>query len=295
MRLTQLHYFIKVVDCGGVNAAARELLVSQPTVSTAIRELEAELEVPLFRRIRQQMVLTEEGSYFYSKVSPLLLDLAQAAEETRKLGQSKNLVRVGVPPMIGIFTIPPILSEFCRQYPEIEVKFLESSTDNQQQLLQNDLVDMVLMIGESQYNVGFEQYAVLHTRYAFYVGPEHPLAAVSYGGGYVTLSELAKEPLVLFEKALYMNRLLQRAFQAQGLTPNVVLTTNQINTIKEFVGRSLATAFLIREAVEPQDTLLEVPNNVSPDITIVAAWKKGQQLSGSTLKLLKFLQKLGRE
>ena len=51
MRLTQLHYFIKVVDCGGVNAAARELLVSQPTVSTAIRELEAELEVPLFRRI----------------------------------------------------------------------------------------------------------------------------------------------------------------------------------------------------------------------------------------------------
>ena len=291
MRLTQLRYFVKVVDCGGVNAAARELLISQPTISTAIRELEAELGVDLFRRVKQQMILTEEGSHFYSRIKPLLEELTLAADETRGLGRSKNLVRLGIPPMIGVFTTPPILTEFHRLHPEIQVQILESSTDDQKQLLLNDSVDAVLMIGESQYNVGLEQYALLHTRYAFYVGPDHPLA----GRKQVDLRDLADEPLVLFEKGLYMNRLIQRAFQAEGKRPNVVLTTNQIGTIKEFVGRSVASTFLIREVVESRDSLVEVPTDLAPNITIVAAWKKGQNLTPAVLKLLKFLQKLNRK
>ena len=64
MRLNQLEYFVKTVECGGANAAARELSVSQPAISAAIRELEEELGVPLFRRVRQQLILTEEGAAF---------------------------------------------------------------------------------------------------------------------------------------------------------------------------------------------------------------------------------------
>ena len=290
MRLQQLVYFVKVVETGGANSAARELFVSQPAVSAGIRELEEELGIPLFRRVRQQMILTDAGLAFYQRIAPLLRELDLAVRETKASGENQDSIRLCLPPMIGMFLVPRILGEFSLRYPRYRVLVREAATDNIQKQLLDGQADLGLIIGESQYNVGLEQMVFMHTRYALCVGQQHPLASRKF----VTIQDLGRETLVLFDQGLYINSLLQRSFRQEGVQPKILLKTNQIKTIKDLVRRSAAVTFLIREAVDERDCLVEIPSDISAAITIAAVWKKGQRLSPADLDLLKFLQKTGR-
>ena len=290
MRLNQLEYFVKTVECGGANAAARELSVSQPAISAAIRELEEELGVPLFRRVRQQLILTEEGAAFYRRVGPLLIQLQVAVHEVQAMAGGPQALRLCLPPMIGMFMAPLILGEFVPAHPDLHLTISEAGTDSIQKMLLDGTADLGIMIGQSPYNVGLEAVPLRETRYALFVGRQSPLA----GRRLVSFRDLAGEPLVLFDQGLYINALLHRQFRQEGVRPNIVLQTNQINTIKDFVGRSVASTFLIREVVKDADQLIEVPTDFSPPITIIAAWKKGRRPVGGALQLLRFLQKTGR-
>ena len=291
MRLNQLEYVVKTVECGGANAAARELSVSQPAISAAIRELEEELGVPLFRRVRQQLILTEEGAAFYRRVGPLLIQLQVAVHEVQAMAGGPQALRLCLPPMIGMFMAPLILGEFVPAHPDLHLTISEAGTDSIQKMLLDGTADLGIMIGQSPYNVGLEAVPLRETRYALFVGRQSPLA----GRRLVSFRDLAGEPLVLFDQGLYINALLHRQFRQEGVRPNIVLQTNQINTIKDFVGRSVASTFLIREVVKDADQLIEVPTDFSPPITIIAAWKKGRRPVGGALQLLRFLQKTGRD
>lgn len=291
MRLNQLEYFVKTVECGGANAAARELSVSQPAISAAIRELEEELGVPLFRRVRQQLILTEEGAAFYRRVGPLLIQLQVAVHEVQAMAGGPQALRLCLPPMIGMFMAPLILGEFVPAHPDLHLTISEAGTDSIQKMLLDGTADLGIMIGQSPYNVGLEAVPLRETRYALFVGRQSPLA----GRRLISFRDLAGEPLVLFDQGLYINALLHRQFRQEGVRPNIVLQTNQINTIKDFVGRSVASTFLIREVVKDADQLIEVPTDFSPPITIIAAWKKGRRPVGGALQLLRFLQKTGRD
>ena len=291
MRLNQLEYFVKTVECGGANAAARELSVSQPAISAAIRELEEELGVPLFRRVRQQLILTEEGAAFYRRVGPLLIQLQVAVHQVQAMAGGPQALRLCLPPMIGMFMAPLILGEFAPAHPVLHLTISEAGTDSIQKMLLDGTADLGIMIGQSPYNVGLEAVPLRETRYALFVGRQSPLA----GRRLVSFRDLAGEPLVLFDQGLYINALLHRQFRQEGVRPNIVLQTNQINTIKDFVGRSVASTFLIREVVKDADQLIEVPTDFSPPITIIAAWKKGRRPVGGALQLLRFLQKTGRD
>ena len=291
MRLNQLEYFVKTVECGGANAAARELSVSQPAISAAIRELEEELGVPLFRRVRQQLILTEEGAAFYRRVGPLLIQLQVAVHQVQAMAGGPQALRLCLPPMIGMFMAPLILGERVPAHPDLHLTISEAGTDSIQKMLLDGTADLGIMIGQSPYNVGLEAVPLRETRYALFVGRQSPLA----GRRLISFRDLAGEPLVLFDQGLYINALLHRQFRQEGVRPNIVLQTNQINTIKDFVGRSVVSTFLIREVVKDADQLIEVPTDFSPPITIIAAWKKGRRPVGGALQLLRFLQKTGRD
>ena len=225
MRLNQLEYFVKTVECGGANAAARELSVSQPAISAAIRELEEELGVLLFRRVRQQLILTEEGAAFYRRVGPLLIQLQVAVHEVQAMAGGPQALRLCLPPMIGMFMAPLILGEFVPAHPDLHLTISEAGTDSIQKMLLDGTADLGIMIGQSPYNVGLEAVPLRETRYALFVGRQSPLA----GRRLISFRDLAGEPLVLFDQGLYINALLHRQFRQEGVRPNIVLQTNQIN------------------------------------------------------------------
>ena len=79
MKIIQLQYFVEVVKTNNISKAAKNLYVSQPAISTAIRELEKEFNTSLFIRYNNQITLTDEGHYLYL----LALDLLDNFEKVR--------------------------------------------------------------------------------------------------------------------------------------------------------------------------------------------------------------------
>ena len=72
MTLQQLHYMMEVFQCGSINKASQSLFVSQSAISDAIRELERELGITVFRRSNRGVQLTDAGADFIAQVQPIL-------------------------------------------------------------------------------------------------------------------------------------------------------------------------------------------------------------------------------
>lgn len=96
MKLHQLRYFQEVCRQHSITKAAEELHISQPAVSAAIRELEEEFGLRLFKRSHKKLILTTEGSYFSLEVEELLQKAKQIADDMTRL-QKKNNSITGIP------------------------------------------------------------------------------------------------------------------------------------------------------------------------------------------------------
>lgn len=288
MRLAQLKYFMEVCRLEHVTKAARSLHISQPSLTVAIRELEKELGVSLFHRVNQRIQLTTEGNYFYTELLPIMGQLDHLTDRMIDLGASRNLVKIGIPPMMGSFLFPELFREFKISNPEVRLEIAEHGALEMQKLLMDEILDLSMMIGESRTTEHITFKPLMTCSVNFCVHPSHPLASQKQ----VHLADLKDEPLILFNTGFYIIKMVQDAFAAQGITPNVVLETSQINTIKQFITSSLASSFLIGDCVRPGESiaLIDIPE-LSP-VTIGTAWKSQRLLSSDAVRMVKFIHSL---
>lgn len=143
MNLTQLKFFQAVCVYQTVSAAAAYLHVSQPTLSSAIKELESEFGLTLFRRQHSGMVLTEAGELL-SKMSKDLLARAEEIETVmHDLGKENKKLRLGVPPMIGYLLMPSVYSGFLRENPDIRLEITEGGRQDLLKKLSDGFLDIV--------------------------------------------------------------------------------------------------------------------------------------------------------
>jgi DNA-binding transcriptional LysR family regulator len=119
-RLAELDIFARVVTCGSMSAAARELSVSPPVISKRIRALEERLGTRLLQRTTRQLALTESGKGFYERVVAILASVDEAeAWVSRRAAAARGLLRVSAPTSFGRMHVAPHLVDFLRLYPEI--------------------------------------------------------------------------------------------------------------------------------------------------------------------------------
>lgn len=114
--------FARVVDAGSMSAAAAALGVPKSTVSRRIARLEEALGVRLLQRTTRRMALTEAGVTFLDRVAPALAAIDEAANEARDvLNEPRGLVRMTAPEDLGADYLGPILADFSRAHPAVEV------------------------------------------------------------------------------------------------------------------------------------------------------------------------------
>jgi len=119
-RLNALEIFRKVVDRNGFSAAARELGLSNASVSKAIKELEAQLGAQLIVRTTRSLHLTDVGQAYYQRVGDVLDSLREADEQVRNESATpQGRLRVSAPMSLGLVALQEALLSFCKAYPEI--------------------------------------------------------------------------------------------------------------------------------------------------------------------------------
>src|SRR6201989_2495617 len=101
-RLQELRVFVRAADSGSFSRAARELSLSQPSVSRIIGELEARLGVTLLLRTTRRITVTDAGALFLDRAREILSQVEDAEDAARGLDSLRGTIRLPLPVMYGI-------------------------------------------------------------------------------------------------------------------------------------------------------------------------------------------------
>ena len=150
MDLRHLRYLIAIVDEGGIRKASRQLYLAQPSISKALRQLESELGVELFRRSPRGVELTDAGAEFVQYAREIIdrAETARAAMRRRAEQQSRKL-RVGL--LCGTIAAgeltAPIIDSFQKAHPDVDVELHEIGMEDQAGPLASGELDVAIVRG----------------------------------------------------------------------------------------------------------------------------------------------------
>ncbi len=231
MELRQLKYFLKAKDLLNFTEAAKALNISQSTLSQQIKQLEEELNVPLFNRIGKRIVLTEAGAMF----SEYALQSLNKANEGLVLLKDLNNVNTGKICIGVIYSmrIPfaKALIQFSRQYPNIKVQVVFGTTKDLLEKLNSHHFDFILSFQEKAKLPHLKYQNVLSSRMVLVTAKKSPLANKSS----ISLKEVAQLPLALPFAGYSTIQFFVDSFNQKNLEPNICMEINDIPTLFEVV------------------------------------------------------------
>ncbi|RRN59001.1 LysR family transcriptional regulator [Pseudoxanthomonas sp. SGNA-20] len=249
-----LSAFVAVAERGGFSAAAEQLHLTQPAVSKRIAQLEQDLEVRLFDRLGRQVVLTEAGRLLLPRARQMLAEADAARRALQDLGQDiGGRLSLATSHHVGLHRLPALLRRFTALHPRValDIRFMDSE-QAYAQVLGGDVELAVTTLGPTE--APLLATPVWDDPLRFVVAPDHPLARMAKVG----LADIAAHPAVLPDPGTFTHRIVAQAFARRGLSLQLRLTTNYMETIKMLVSVGLAWGALPLTMLDAQVQVLPV-------------------------------------
>ena len=242
--VTQLVAFLTVARRGSVTAAAKELVVTQPSVSAAINALERELGVTLMERNGRNLRPTAAGEAYLPYAADILGLLEQGARVAREAEQgASSTLRIGAVTTAGEHLIAPLLRTFRDANPDLEIAL---QVGNREQMLRR-LIDRdvdVAVTGRIPEELPLIAKAFAVNEFILVVAPEDPLA----GARGVAVEQLARRSWLLREPGSGTRTVCEEFLAAHELTPPI-LTLGSNGAIRQAAALGLGVALQSRCAV----------------------------------------------
>jgi DNA-binding transcriptional LysR family regulator len=238
--LVHLRYFARAAALGSISEAARELLVSQSAVSTAIAQLERQIGLQLFvRHPGRGLSPTPEGIEFLAEVRNLLVHADDVAGTASRLGESLD-GRLSVGSFVSLTAIyfPRILTEFATRFPSVEVDLVEGDTEKLEEALLTGRCELAVLY-DLDLPPSIERDVLAEVPAHVLVSADHRLR----DAGRVHLAELAGEPLVLYGRPGPRQHFLELIAMA-GVTAEVRHRSGGIETVRSLVAAGHGWALL---------------------------------------------------
>lgn len=248
MELKQLESFVAVVAYKSFTEAAKQLYISQPTISTHIQALEKELESKLIIRTTKSIELTSRGAELY-ECAVKMLDLRDSLLEKWK-GSDEKIVRLGVSTIPSAYILPEFLPEFCRKHPDI---FFYSTQSDSRAIIEGVMEDR-LDVGLVGMECEDERMACIpfYEDQLVIITPvtEHFLELQKKES---PMTELFKEPMILREKGSGTKKAADLFLEKEGFAKEklqVVACMNDPEAIKNSVAAGLGISIVSKKAAE---------------------------------------------
>jgi DNA-binding transcriptional LysR family regulator len=246
LNFNQLRTFCEAARSQNFSQAARNLCVTQPAVTGQIRALERALELRLFKKRGRRMVLSEAGVLLFQQareVFEIEKRMERLVAEVREL--KRGLLKIGTTKTYARFLMPTLITRFRAAYPDIKIILDEgSSLDVCRSLLElkNELA--VVALAEEVQGLHFLPFR--EEEVVLFAAPTHPLAGRRAG---IDFAELEGQLIVLKEEGSSTHALIRDLFARQGLAPNVLVETGNLEFIKEMVEKGEGVSFLVRSGI----------------------------------------------
>lgn len=290
--LRQLQFFMALVRRGSFSKAADECLVSQSTLSSAIKEMEALIDQQLVDRTTRAFALTPAGEEIAARAPALLAgaeDMVRAACGRRPL---EGAFTLGVIPTIAPFLLPRAAKALKKAYPSLELYLREDLTASLAERLAAGLIDAAVLA--FPYDLpGLDTIELFDDPFYFACAPDHPLA----GKKTVHKDEVGACNLLLLEDG---HCLREHAIDACELRERDAAATfggTSLFTLAQMtragLGATLLPEMAVREGLAKSAGLVVVPfSKPAPTRRIGVAWRRGSGRKEEALALAEILKAL---
>lgn len=241
LELYQLRYFKTVAEVEHFTRAAEVLHVTQPSLSKAISNLEAELGVQLFERGKRSIYLSDYGRVFLRRVDHILTELEEAELEIRDMAQNAaGDIHLA---SCAIFNAPSRLhnynTDFFLNHPQIGLHMYVTNSAQIEDMLRHRKIDFGFAITPSEHP-DITATALFSYRLGLVVSKDHPLA----GQGSVWLSELRDNKFLCNNTSPDNRDSVYELCRRAGFEPRVIFEGESAGLIGEAISRNAGVAFI---------------------------------------------------
>ena len=247
MELRHLRYFVAVADELNFRRAAERLHISQPPLTTQLRQLEEEIGAKLLERDSHHVALTAAGDVFLQSCRQLLRDADTAAQAARRAAHGETgRLAIGFIASLAHGIVPTLLRNYRRRFPDVELILAEMDTSQQLEELRERRLDVGLMGAWLPLeNTELESVVIAEEPLIAALPEDHSLAQCRS----LQLSALAHEKIVLASQrnASGYNRWLIRICEKAGFKPQIAResyrrTTTVLNYVAAGFGVTIVPA-----------------------------------------------------
>lgn len=252
MLCAELKSFHMVARLGSITLAAKKLGLSQPTVTTQIRNLEAQYGVELFYRGGRRLTVSDQGAQLLPMVQKLLQQEADIEFFLRNSGQVRGTLRIGA---TAPYYVLDLVKTFRAQFPQCEVTLEIGNSQQVIEALEEYRVDLTAS-SQCLDDARLTRLLLGHDPLVLAVHRDNPLAAHNR----VALASLAGQCLLMREVGSTTRILTEALLRGAGVSPGPLLEIGSRESIREAVLRNIGVSIIARHEVpdNPQLKVIEL-------------------------------------
>lgn len=250
MKLQQLRFLREVVRSGlNVSAAAESLFTAQPGISNQIRLLESELGVQIFERSGKRLVgVTEPGRIVVALAERVLREV----ENIRRVGseyskETKGTLAIATTHTQARYALPLAIKAFRARYPDVTLQLRQGSPTQIAEMVVSGAADLAIATEAIHLYEELIMLPCYEWNRCVVAPPGHPILDAKP----LTLEAIAAHPIVTYDFAFAGRSVVNEAFEARHLKPQVVLTAIDADVIKTYVELGLGIGLLAAMAFDP--------------------------------------------
>ncbi len=248
MDLWRLHIFCRVVELRSFSKAASAVYLSQPTVSSHIKDLENHFECKLVDRLGREVAPTKAGQLLYGYASKMIAMKEEAEKALAEFqGKIRGHLTIGASTIPGGYILPPLLGGFKQAYPDVIVTLIQRDTAGIVEDTVEGRVELGV-VGAKAREVQLVQRKVMDDEMFLVVPKGHKWAA----RGEVGLEELIKEPFIMRESGSGTRKSIEQVLDRSGdwfSRLNVVAEMGSTEAVRQGIKSGVGVSILSECAV----------------------------------------------
>ena len=298
MNLKQLEAFVQVAEGGSCSKAAKELFLTQPTISSHISSLERELNARLFVRNTKEVSLSEDGIKLY-KYAKQMLDLQREIEVTFGMDEEgeSHAVTIAASTIPAQYLLPEVLTRFSERYPQEQIRIQETDSSK-----------VVMQIVDHRVDIGFTG-TVLEKKHCKYIPfykdelviitPNTPKYQELAQGNKEDISWIKKEHVIMREEGSGTRKEAELQLKGAGVKfagLDIIASIENQETIKKSVRQGMGISVLSKlatadEVANGEILAFPIPNSdEGRDINLV--YNKNYQMTRSAERFIKVVKEV---
>lgn len=286
MEIAELKAFVAVAESGSFSQAALALHLTQPAISKRINLLESNLNCQLFDRIGRQVILTEAGRDLLPRANLILQEMEDLRRAMSNLsGEVTGTLKIGTSHHIGLHRLPPILKQFSRLYPQVnlDIQFIDSEMAFN--LIMHGKLELGIVTLPPENASPLKTVRIWDDPLAFIASVDHPLAQADS----LALDDLSDYPAILPSMSTFTRRIVESLFQSQALQIDVPISTNYLETIKMMTSIGLGWTVLPVTMLDDEVTALPI-QDVALERQLGVVYHPGHSLSNAAKAVMELLE-----